>query len=105
MAQLSILCVNRLLNAMCEIYKIVNGMAPEYLQLFIVKEVLYESKTVLHLDQPKVRTVLYSKESIRYEGATLRSTLLQHFKFSDTSTRRYRVHTSTYKVHTSTHRF
>ncbi len=53
---------------MCEIYNIINGMAFEYLRVTI-KEIPHESRSVIPLDQPKVRTVLYGKEGIRYEGA------------------------------------
>ena len=50
---LALLYVNRLRNIMCEIFKIINGMTPEYLgKLVTVKEIPHESRSVLPLDQP-----------------------------------------------------
>ncbi len=68
------LYVNRLRNGMCEICTIINGMSPEYLrQLVTLKEIPYETRSLVPLDQPKIRTVLYAQRSIRYEGARLES--------------------------------
>ncbi len=66
---LALLSVNRLRNVMGEIYNIMNGMSTEYLrQPFTVKEIPYESRSVMPFDQPKIRTVLYGQRSIRYRG-------------------------------------
>ncbi len=49
---------------MCEIFKSINGMTPEYLgNLVTVKEIRYESRPVIPLHQTKVRTVLYGHRS------------------------------------------
>ena len=79
---LALLYVNRLHNVMCEIYKIINGMSSEYSQLVNLKEIPYETRSVVPLDQPKIRTVLYGQRSIRYEGARLWNSLPNHFKMT-----------------------
>ncbi len=53
---------------MCEIFKIINGMTSEYLGKLVVtvKQIPHESSSVLPLDLPKVRTVLYGQRSFFY---------------------------------------
>ncbi len=77
---MALLCVNRLRAVMCEIYKIINGMSPGYLRIVTLKEIPYESRSVVLLDQPKIRTVLYDQRSIRHVGAILWNSLPNHFK-------------------------
>ncbi len=82
---MALLYVNRLRNVMCEIYTIINEMSPEYLrQLHVanLKEIPYETRSVVPLDQPKIRTVLFGQRSIRYEGARLWNSLPNHFKMT-----------------------
>ncbi len=67
--------LNRLRNVMCEIYKIINGMSPAYLLLVTLKEIPYETKSTVALDQPKTRTVFYGQRSIRYEAERLWNSL------------------------------
>ncbi len=50
-AGLAMLYINGLRNILCEIYMIINGMAPQYLgQLVSVKEIRHVSRSVIPLD-------------------------------------------------------
>ncbi len=72
--------VNRLRNIMCEIFTIINGMTAEYLgKLVTLKDIPLESRSVIPLFRPKVRTVLYGQRRFRYEGAKLWNMVLPHY--------------------------
>ena len=55
-----------------EIYKILNGMSPSYLDgLFKVRDVQYNFRDSSRLEQPRVRTSTYGIKSLRYYGAKI----------------------------------
>ncbi len=83
-AGMSTMYVGRLRSAMCEVFKAVNGIGPEYLKkYFSLKEQVHEIRTVKPLVVPKFKTVKFGKRCLSYEGAVLWNVLGNSFKLSE----------------------
>ena len=65
--------VHRMRQILIEVYKLVNNYTvPLYLyNLFVVKDIPYNMRNVIILDQPKYKTVTYGQQNIKYQGAKL----------------------------------
>ena len=64
--------LNRLCVICTEVYKILNGIAPSYMQsLFVMNQPRYSSRRPLNLHLPRVNQTKYGLNSLRYEGAKL----------------------------------
>ncbi len=83
-AGIATLCVSRLTSAMCEIFKAVNDIGPEYLKkYFTLKDHVYESRTVMPLVVLKFKSVKFGKRSLSYDGAFLWNTIGNSFKLNE----------------------
>ena len=79
--------LNRLRVMCTEIYKILNGIAPSYIQsLFVMNQYRYSSRQPLRLHLPRVNQSTYDLNSFRYEGAKLWNSLPQDIKSSENLT-------------------
>ena len=69
-------------RVMCtEIYKILNGIAPSYMQdLFVMNQSRYSSRRPLNLHLPRVNQTTYGLNSFRYAGAKLWNSLSEDIK-------------------------
>jgi hypothetical protein len=73
--------VQRMRFIMVEVYKVLNGIGPPYLQdMFDRKESVYKMKNNIELVQPHFRTQKYGFNSIRYQGAKVWNTLPNNIK-------------------------
>ena len=65
-----------------EVYKLVNNYTvPAYLHnLVTYKDVPYNMRNVIILDQPKYKTVKYGQQNIKYQGAKLWNRLPNNIK-------------------------
>ena len=73
------------LNCLCvmcaEIYKILNGIAPSYMQSpFVMNQSQYSSRQPLNLYLPRVNQTTYGLNSFRCEGAKLWNSLPEDIK-------------------------
>ena len=76
--------LNRLRVMCTEIYKILNGIAPSYMQsLFVMNQSRYSSRRPLSLHLPRVNQTTYGLISLRYEGAKLWNSLLEDIKSTE----------------------
>ena len=76
--------LNRLLVICTEVYKILNGIAPFYMQsLFVMNQPRYSSWRPLNLHLPRVNQTKYGLNSFRYEGAKLWNSLPEDIKSSE----------------------
>ena len=76
--------LNRLRVMCTEIYKILNGIAPSYMQsLFVLNQSRYSSRRPLDLHLPRVNQTTYGLNSFRYEGAKLWNSLPDDIKSSE----------------------
>lgn len=67
-----------------EIFKIINGTAPSFLnELFTKKEVKYDYRDNNILIVPEFKTITYGKNSLRYQGTKLWNSLDQEMKNVD----------------------
>ena len=73
--------LNRLRVMCTEIYKVLNGIAPSYMQsLFVMNQSRYSSRRPLNLHLPRVNQTTYGLNSFRYEGAKLWNSLPEDIK-------------------------
>ena len=78
-----ILELNRLPVMCTEIYKILNGIAPSYMQsLFVMNQSHYSSRRPLSLHLPMVNQTTYGLNSFRHEGDKLWNSLPEDIKSS-----------------------
>ena len=76
--------LNRLRVICTEVYKILNGIAPSYMQsLFVMNRPRYSSRRPLNLHLPRVNQTKYGLNSFRYEGAKLWNSLPEDIKSSE----------------------
>ena len=80
-ARKSSLYLNRLRKLSIEIYKITMKDCPTFLSdLFTRKEIHYDLRDNMRLEQPAYNTVTYGKNSVRYQGAKLWNSLPPNIK-------------------------
>ena len=76
--------LNRLRVICTEVYKILNGIAPSYIQsLFVMNQPRYSSRRPLNLHLPRVNQTKYGLNSFRYEVAKLWNSLPEDIKSSE----------------------
>ena len=76
-----LLFTQRLRSIITEVHKICYGISPVYLRSLIsIKERKYETRNVITLNQPLVRTVRYGLNSVRYQASKIWNNLCNDLK-------------------------
>ena len=76
-----LLFTQRLRSIITEVHKICYGISPVYLRSLIsIKERKYETRNVITLNQPLVRTVRYGLNSVRYQASKTWNNLCNDLK-------------------------
>ncbi len=82
-ACVSKLFVDQLRTAMCEVFKVVNDIGPDYLKkYFTIKDSFYVTRATMPLVLPKFRSATYGKRNCGYEGTLFWNNLENYFKFN-----------------------
>ena len=64
--------VQRIRKLLCEVYKIVSNISPDIVSdIFQIKKTRYTSRKVKPLEIPRVKTVRYGINSLRYQGSKI----------------------------------
>ena len=83
--KLSFLHISRIRNMACEVVKILNKIAPEYINNLIhVKKSVYNFRRGSQLEVPRVNTTRYGLKSFRYEAARIWNILPEYIKKCET---------------------